>query len=162
MKKRFGNCLASLRAALTILLLAAAIGAQIEGVVGAATVPRLFAKRDSVVESKLRFRLQDGYHVNSNTPSDRYLIPLRLTWNEGPVRVVDTVYPKGQLERYPFSDKPLSVYTGDFEIETKFQVPADAPRGSHLLVAKLRYQACNNTTCLPPRTLEVKQQIDIR
>jgi thiol:disulfide interchange protein DsbD len=145
-----------------MLLLAAAIPAQIDGVISAASAPRLFAKRNAAVESKLRFRLQDGYHVNSNTPSDPYLIPLRLTWNEGPVKVVETVYPKGHLENYAFSDKPLSVYTGDFEIGTKFHVPENAPRGSHVLVAKLRYQACNNTTCLPPRTLEVKQQIDIR
>jgi thiol:disulfide interchange protein DsbD len=144
------------------ILLAAASPAQTSGVITAADAPRLFAKKGATVESKLRFRLQDGYHVNSSAPSDPYLIPLRLTWNDGPVKVTGTVYPEGHLENYAFSETPLSVITNNFDIVTRLQIPADAPKGSHTLTAKLRYQACNNTTCLPPRTLEVKQQIDIR
>ncbi len=37
------------------------------------------AKPGSTVEAKVSLQLRQGYHVNSNTPSDDYLIPLKLT-----------------------------------------------------------------------------------
>ena len=106
--------------------------------------------------------LQPGYHANSHTPSESYLIPLRLTWEPGPLEAVDVVYPKPQMEKYEFADKPLSVYTGNFEIVTKFKVGASAPDGPNLAVGKLRYQACTNNLCLPPKTVEVKLPVVIQ
>jgi hypothetical protein len=104
--------------------------------------------------------LRSGYHVNSNTPSEDYLIPLRLTWNPGPLVPAGTEFPKPKMEKYDFSSKPLSVFSGSFDIVSKFKVPANAPIGTSFLAGKLRYQACTNTMCLPPKTLDVKLQID--
>lgn len=106
-------------------------------------------------------RLRNGYHVNSNTPADEYLIPLRLTWNAAPLQVAEVVFPKPQLEKHAFSTKPLSVFSGDFDIVTKFRAPANAPLGMATLTGKLRYQACNDTMCLPPKTVEVELPVDI-
>ena len=43
----------------------------------------------------------------------------------------------------------LSVYTGEFTIHAEFI----AKPGEHLVQATLRYQACNNSTCMPPHTI---------
>ena len=110
----------------------------------------------------LKIQLSPGYHINSNTPSDQYLIPVRLTWVGAPLEVAGVDYPKGTLERYQFSEKPLSVYTGDFSLVTRFKAAANAPKGSHKLTGKLRYQACNETTCFPPKTVPVELPVDIR
>ena len=59
------------------------------------------------------------------------------------------------MEKYEFSDKPLSVFTGDFDLVAKFKVPAGAPRGPGIMLGKLRYQACNNKACYPPKTVDV-------
>jgi hypothetical protein len=120
------------------------------------------AKRNSTVDVSLAARLQSGYHVNSNKPLESYLIPLRLTWEPGALEAAGIEYPKGELETYQFSKTPLSVYSGEFEIVTKFKVPADAPLGPALLSGKLRYQACNDTTCFPPKTVQVKVPVEIR
>lgn len=106
--------------------------------------------------------LADGYHVNSHTPNEAYLIPLRLTWTPGPVEVSEVVYPKPHEGHYQFSPKPVSVFTGNFDIVTKFKVPRDTPAGLAILPGKLRYQACNNNACFPPKTVEVKLPIEIR
>jgi Disulphide bond corrector protein DsbC len=103
-----------------------------------------------------------GYHMNSNKPMDEYLIPLRLTWTTPPIEVVRTDYPEGKLEKYSFSEKPLSVLTGDFDITTEFKAAATAPVGSQTLTGKLRYQACDNRACYPPRSIEVKLTVDVQ
>ena len=105
--------------------------------------------------------LRSGYHCNSNTPSDDYLIPLKLTWTPGTLEVGEVVYPKPQMEKYSFSEKPLSVYTGSFEIVTRFKVPAGAPFGDTVIPAKLRYQACTDRMCLPPKTVEVSLPVNV-
>ena len=114
-----------------------------------------------MAEAKLKVELRSGYHCNSNTPSDDYLIPLKLTWTQGTLEVGQISYPKPQMEKYSFSDKPLSVYTGDFEIVTHFKVPPSAPPGDTVVAAKLRYQACTERMCLPPKTVDVSLPVNI-
>ncbi|MGH9718619.1 MAG: protein-disulfide reductase DsbD domain-containing protein, partial [Bryobacteraceae bacterium] len=43
-----------------------------------------------------------------------------------------------------------------FEVTTKFRVPATAMSGPGQIAGKLRYQACNDKVCLPPKTIDVK------
>jgi len=122
---------------------------------------KVIAKPGAAVDSVLPLELRPGYHVNSNTPSDEYLIPLRLTWNSGPIEAAGFAFPQPRMEKYSFSEKPLSVFTGDFQIVTHFKVPAHAAAGPTTLTGKLRYQACNNSMCLPPKTLDVSLQVEI-
>ncbi|MCC6585405.1 MAG: hypothetical protein IT168_01690 [Bryobacterales bacterium] len=110
----------------------------------------------------MKFQLASGYHTNSNTPSDEYLIPLRLTWEAAPLEVVGIEYPKPHLEKYSFSEKPLSVFTGDFEVATRLKAAASVPRGPRLLKGKLRYQACTTSMCLAPKTIPVEVPLDVR
>ncbi|HEY1756885.1 MAG TPA: protein-disulfide reductase DsbD domain-containing protein [Bryobacteraceae bacterium] len=124
--------------------------------------PPLRAKIGTTVEAKVPLSLMEGYHVNSNTPSDDYLIPLQLTWTKGALESAGVVYPKPRLEKYQFSpDKPLSVFSGNFELTAKFTVPATAAPGPAAVNGKLRYQACNNTMCLAPKSMDVALQVDI-
>ena len=50
------------------------------------------AKAGTTVEVKLPLQLREGYHMNSNMPPDPFLIPLRLTWDSGPISA-EVVYP---------------------------------------------------------------------
>jgi thioredoxin:protein disulfide reductase len=120
------------------------------------------AKRDQLLTADFVIQVKSGYHVNSTTPADEYLIPLKFTWNEDVVKVQDVVFPKPQMQKFPFSEKPMSVYEGDIKAQAKFKVPSSAQRGLAHLTGKLRYQACNDRMCLPPRTLEVKIPLEIR
>jgi len=123
---------------------------------------KLSAKRGETVSATVRVRLKPGYHVNSNTPSEDYLIPLKLTWEGKPLEVAGVDFPAPHNEKYEFSEKPLSVFTGDFAITTRFKIPANAAVGMGLAAGKLRYQACSLTACLPPKTIPVQIPLDIR
>jgi len=117
---------------------------------------RVHAKRGQEVTQTLTAQLQGGFHVNSNQPADEYLIPLKLQWLKGPLDAEQVVYPKPLLENYAFSQKPVSVFSGKFEIVTKFKASPSAQPGMALMNGKLRFQACNDKECLPPKTLDVQ------
>ena len=135
-------------------------------VLSVAPPEKLIVKAGAVASAKLTVQLRPGYHCNSNKPSEDYLIPLKLTWviqqgTPAPLEVADVTYPQPRLETYSFSKQPLSVYSGDFEIVTKFKVPASAAVGTMVLSAKLHYQACNDRMCLQPKTVDISLPVDI-
>src|SRR3974390_495602 len=41
---------------------------------------KVAGKGGAAVQVKIPVTVKAGYHVNSNTPSEEYLIPLKLTW----------------------------------------------------------------------------------
>lgn len=135
--------------------------AQIDGPLTVGKPVPLRIRVGAEATATLKVQLANGYHVNTNKPLDEYLIPLRLTWESKPLEVVSVEYPKGLMERYQFSEKPLSVYTGEFNLVTRFKAPAGS-KGSHKLAGKLRYQACTNTACFPPKTIPVEQLVEAR
>ena len=104
--------------------------------------------------------IRGGYHVNSHKPTDEYLIATTLTPQlPAGFRLVDTIYPVGRQEKFSFSpEKPLDVYTGSVTIKLKLVAEGGAAIGAVSIPAILRYQACNDTTCLPP----VKIPVDVR
>ena len=108
------------------------------------------------MQAKIPVTVRTGYHVNSNTPSEEYLIPLKLTWTEtGALEGGAIVYPKPSMEKYEFTEKPLSVFTGNFDLVANFKVAANAAAGPGVAVGKLRYQACSNKACYQPKTIEI-------
>ena len=60
------------------------------------------------------------------------------------------------MEKYEFAENPMSVVGGQFEIVTKFKRSAIAQPGPSSLTGKLRYQACNDKMCFPPKTIDVR------
>src|SRR5512138_509197 len=92
---------------------------QTSSLLTVATPAKVAGKRGATIPAKLRISLQPGYHVNSNKPSEEYLIPLRLTWTPGALQPGEIEFPKPRMEKYEFSDKPLSVFTGDFDLISK-------------------------------------------
>ena len=119
------------------------------------------AKAGAAVEVKLPLQLREGYHVNSNMPPDPYLIPLRLTWDSGPFTAVEVVYPKPTLQKVDFFPAPLPVFSGRFELLTRFKVAASVQPGLVQVPGKLRYQACNDRMCLPPKTIDLTLPVSV-
>ena len=59
-----------------------------------ASVPTVKAQKGSVAAVTFRAVLPPGFHANSNTPTDAYLIPLTLKWTGGPLQADGITYPK--------------------------------------------------------------------
>jgi len=130
-------------------------------VVSVAPLRKITVSKPGTADAAVAIQLREGYHVNSNTPSDAYFIPLRLTWNAGPVEAVTVNYPAPRMEKLAFSEKPVSIFTGGFEVVTKFKAAAGAAPGLGVVTGKLRYQACNDRMCLPPRTMDLTLPVEV-
>jgi len=93
-----------------------------------------------------------GWHIQSHTPSFDYLIPTALTlelpdgWVEAEIE-----YPPHELWTSQFEDEPLAVYDGRVRILAASTVPAGWGGTAAEIAARLRYQACDDRQCLPPR-----------
>ena len=120
------------------------------------------AKKAEPFVAKLNVQLKPGLHANTNKPNDELLIPLKLTIDKGGFDVVQIDYPAGKNEKYSFSDQPLNVYSGAFQIGVTLKAhPGTAP-GLAMAGGKLRYQACSETMCFPPKTVDVRIAVDLR
>jgi hypothetical protein len=104
-----------------------------------------------------------GFHINSHKPSVQYLIATTLTAQLRPgFQLQDTIYPDGRLEKFSFSpNKPLDVYTGTVTFRLRLAASADAALGLATIPVTLRYQACNNTTCLQPVKVPVEVKLEV-
>jgi DsbC/DsbD-like thiol-disulfide interchange protein len=104
-----------------------------------------------------------GYHMNSNHPTDKYLIPTTLTPKlPTGFELLDTIYPAGRIEKFSFSpDKGLDVYSASVTLRLRLIAHNDAPIGAVTFPVTLRYQACNDTTCLPPVRVPVDVRVDV-
>jgi hypothetical protein len=123
-----------------------------------AAVEYLFPEQVTLTAGKsspvtLHFRIAQGLHINSHTPRQSELIPATFSIPDGSgVRLEGASYPAGTDFTLPIDPKEkLSVYTGEFTIQTRMV----AEPGNHLVEAKLRYQACDNNACMPPKTITV-------
>jgi hypothetical protein len=137
------------------------LAAQMAPTLSVAAPPTVKAKKGTVATVTFKAILPPGFHANSNTPTDDYLIPLSLKWTGGPLESNGITYPKAAMEKYSFSEKPLSVVTGEFTISTKFKVPANAPGGPAAENGTLRYQACNDRMCFAPKNVPVTISLNI-
>jgi hypothetical protein len=123
-----------------------------------AAVEYLYPEQVTVAAGKssevtLHFRIAQGLHINSHKPREESLIPTTFSIPEGSgVRLAAASYPEGTEFTLPLDPETrLSVYTGDFAIQTRIVAKA----GNHLVEAKLRYQACDKDACMPPRIITV-------
>jgi hypothetical protein len=150
------SCKLPRRLVLAALLCLPSLWAQGKAYLTAGEPQRVAGKRNAAVQSRIPLTVQQGFHVNSNKPAEEYLIPLALTWTKtGALEAGAVVYPKPSMEKYEFSEKPLSVYTGSFDLIANFKVAPNAPAGPGAATGRLRYQACNDRACFPPKTIEI-------
>ncbi|MGB6745490.1 MAG: protein-disulfide reductase DsbD domain-containing protein [Terracidiphilus sp.] len=133
-------------------------GAQSQPVAKPDAVAYLFPEQVSVAAGKasavaLHFRVAPGLHINSHTPSGDSLIPTTFSIPSGAgVRLDAASYPAGaEITLIVDPQTKLSVYSGEFVVQARI---VSAP-GNHLVEGKLRYQACDNRECMPPKTITV-------
>jgi hypothetical protein len=111
----------------------------------------------------LQFRIGSGFHVNSNTPTQEYLIPTSLKINAPTDIVMGRVtYPPGEQMAFAFApDEKLSVYSGAFTIGVIVRPLASVLPGKYKFRGQLKYQACDKAACYPPKELPVEFEIKV-
>jgi cytochrome c biogenesis protein CcdA len=109
----------------------------------------------SVARVALRVLLPEGLHSNSNRPRDPLLIPMALAVSapEG-VTVAEIVYPSPTDLTQAGIELPLSVFERDFAIGVALRLSGNTAPGAIAVPFTLRYQACDETMCYLPVTVE--------
>ena len=120
-----------------------------------AGVVSVTARWENPLELHVRLEIADGYHVNAHDigpESEVPLVPTTLTVTGDAGRGASVKYPPGQEQHFPYTDRPIRVYSGAVALVVRF--PAPRPNVAALRLA-LSYQACDDTACLPPVTKQV-------
>jgi hypothetical protein len=111
----------------------------------------------------LSFSVLDGYHINSNHPKSDYLIPTALKVEATTDIIIGkTTYPDGQDMSFAFApDEKLNVYTGDFKVDVLVRPLRSVQPGKYIVRGTLKYQACDNKACYPPKNLPISFNVKI-
>ncbi len=103
-----------------------------------------------------------GWHIQSNTPSFDYLIPTQLElrlpsgWAEAKIEYPDHIFWSSEFE-----EEPLAVFEGTTNILASVVIPKGFDRPVGEVEARLRYQACDERTCLPPTEATANLRLSI-
>jgi thioredoxin:protein disulfide reductase len=119
-------------------------------------------KKGAAAQIAIVIDIDEGYHINSNRPAEAFLIATAVKFDRlAGVTPGRLVYPKAKIQKFEFSEKPMSVFEGQTILKfTARALPTAAP-GSHTLKAKVTVQACNNEQCLRPQTLSLDIPVEV-
>lgn len=101
--------------------------------------------------------VQDGWHINAHEPLDAWLIPTALEVSApGGIEVERILYPPPETAKLEISEDEMALYHGTVRFGAAIRVSTDAAPGEYEIRAVLRYQGCNNMTCLEPTAVTVR------
>lgn len=129
----------------------------VSGSIGNGLVSRGSTARGSVV-----INIPKGLHVNSNNPNSKYAIPTSIRLSGASLRFGAVKYPRGHDRKFVFSESPINVYEGRVPVTFSVTVPSNFRGNSIRVRATVRYQACTEEICYPPRTKEVTLTARVR
>jgi len=88
-------------------------------------------------------------------------IPTRITLGEGPFTIAGVSGPKPKVAMDPNFGINTETHTGGAAFSVGFTANAGTPEGPQTLNINFRYQVCNDTVCLPPKTLKLATAVTI-
>src|SRR5215216_3832114 len=119
-------------------------------------------KKGRSVRATVVMDIPAGLHVQSNKPLDKYLVATKLdVETPSGISVGPVSYPRPLMRKLKFSKGNVAVYEGKAMIRFNVTVPANYSGGSGDIRGKLRFQACNDESCFPPVTREVKIWLNV-
>jgi hypothetical protein len=112
---------------------------------------------------QLHFRVGSGYHINSNRPSSELLIPTTVRLMPPSDLMAGRItYPLGKNVSFPFApDEKLNVYSEEFTVKALVTATKAALPGKFTVHGELRYQACNDNACFPPKALPLQFNVRV-
>ena len=119
-------------------------------------------KKGRVVRATVTMDIPGGLHVQSSKPLDKFLIATKLdVETPSGMKVGPISYPRALMRNLKFSKGMVAVYEGKAMIRFNVTVPANYSGGSGEIKGKLRFQACDDESCFPPVTREVKMWLNV-
>jgi len=145
------------------LMLLLTAGARAQERVTVDAVSDLTVKMGQPAPVHFTIHIRPGFHVNSHEPLSPELIRTEMTFSPPEELVVAKVkYPAGETMSFPFDPTTkLSVYSGNVTVSAVVLPQPKATSGSYTVHGELKYQACDNSSCYPPKKLPVAFNVRI-
>jgi thioredoxin:protein disulfide reductase len=116
----------------------------------------------STARAILNVKVAPGFHIQSDKPRDPSLIPLTVTVDAPPgVSLTGLVFPPSKDFTLKGTDQPLAVFEGAFQIEARLAIADSHPGGETAVPVRVRYQACDDTTCFRPMTITTAWTLNV-
>jgi DsbC/DsbD-like thiol-disulfide interchange protein len=119
-------------------------------------------KRGGAVKGTIVMNIPNGLHVNSSRPNTEYAIPTSVNLSASGVKLGTVMYPRGTNRKFEFSDDTLNVYENRAVFNFNVAVPANYKGSTVKIRAVVRYQACTDQVCYPPKNKEITLTARVR
>jgi len=157
MKKRF---------LILIFILVAALTGFAQNADDVITV-KLFSSADKLERGKsnsisIEIKIEEPYHVNSQQPTEDYLIPISIHFEDQENIVFGEMeFPEPEIKMLGFSDIPLSIYEGTIVVRMSITIPASYDGENVSVKGIIGYQACDDNSCLAPTELSFNRSFPV-
>ena len=102
-----------------------------------------------------------GWHINSDAPLDEFLVPTRVEAKADGWEIGKPRYPHSERVHSDALGGDMLLFSGAFDVELRVHrktVPRSAGGAQDLPRTRvtLKYQACDQATCFPPKEVSVE------
>ncbi len=116
---------------------------------------------NSLLKVAVKIHVENGWHINSDKPNEDFLIGTKIVSLNEKFPLAKIVFPKAKEITLGFSDKPVSVFEGDFVVGLLINIDKALPVGNYKIPIQLKYQSCNNQSCMPPTSVTDSVEISV-
>ena len=116
-------------------------------------------RQGSEFEVALVARIKEGYHIQAPKPPEGFIATTLTVEAPKGFSVIRVWYPPTEVKEMMGQKLPL--YEGTQIFAALLKVDKSVKTGKVTLTVKLRYQACDDKSCYPPRTLTLTLPIEV-
>ena len=119
-------------------------------------------KRGGAAKATVVMEIPGGLHVNSNRPGSEFAIPTVIKASASGAKVGGIIYPRGKNKKLTFSEDTLNVYENRAIFTFNVTVPAKFQGDTVKIPVTVRFQACTDEVCYPPKNKEFTLTAKVR
>jgi thiol:disulfide interchange protein DsbD len=118
-----------------------------------------FVSKDGVypggtIEVAVVAHITENWHIHGPDPDLVLLIPAKMLFEETEnIKILNTYYPEAELKKYDYWDDELEVYLENVTFGILVEISEAMPLGNQKIEGSFKYQACDDTSCRPPKTI---------
>ncbi|MBV6479254.1 MAG: Thiol:disulfide interchange protein DsbD [Ignavibacteria bacterium] len=123
-----------------------------------------FKNKDSYLNSDtvkvaIKISIKEKFHINSFKVDDPDLIATSIVSESENFKLVNTYFPQDKKLKFEFSENEINVYEDEIIAGVSFLPLSNLQNGKYDLSISFTYQACDDKTCFPPKTINEKLDI---
>jgi uncharacterized protein YyaL (SSP411 family) len=105
----------------------------------------------------LSLTVKEGWHLYANPTGAENLIPTKVVLaKDQPANLSKVEYPVGVAKVLEAGGEPVPLYEGTVKVKARVRLAADEKTVPDAIRFEIRYQACNDNSCLAPASLSVR------